>query len=117
MMRRGAPPVRGRLPAPPRKATYVAILLALALAGVKGTGANNSKNSVQQSSACAAHHQSAGVRGIEVHATKKAAVGGGKGQRVAAEDADGPCQVHFSLRAPAVRPVVAFTGGCYSSNA
>ena len=51
--------------------------------------------------------------GIDVSATERASGGVGKGQRAAAAgDPPAACLVQFSLRAPAAKPAVSFTGAC-----
>jgi hypothetical protein len=116
--------MRGRIPAQQDRLAYVAVLVTLAaLAGVSRAGANSaldSKNNPvaisQASSSNRNNYRSAcsdlTTRGIDVRATKKAGGGGGTGTRAVAEGTSGPaaCQVEFSLRVPAVKPAVAFTG-------
>jgi hypothetical protein len=91
-----------------RRVAYVALLVTLAAlaaaGGVSGASSTSFQQNVRPGYACGALNAS----GIGVYATEKAAGYG----RAAAEDADRPaaCRVEFSLRVPAVKPTVTFTG-------
>jgi len=101
-MRRKAASMEGRLPAAPGRAIcFFAILLA-ALVGVSGAHDGLLSNTKQQplSSACASLKAS----GINVHATKKATVGGGN---IPDTGGGAACHVEFALH---VKPAIAFTG-------
>ena len=94
--------MEGRLPAAPGRAIcFFAILLA-ALVGVSGAHDGLLSNTKQQplSSACASLKAS----GINVHATKKATVGGGN---IPDTGGGAACHVEFALH---VKPAIAFTG-------
>jgi hypothetical protein len=88
----------------------IAICLATlaALAGVSALKAQN--DNIHQKpggGACASLKAS----GIDVSVTERASGGVGKGPRAAsAGDAPAACLVQFSLRAPAMKPAVTFTG-------
>jgi hypothetical protein len=109
-MRRIAPPKGGRLPQAWGSVVTIAICLAT-LAGLAGVdGAEPKNNSIQQQVSSERECVSVKASGMDVRATKRAPGGGGKGQRAAAEDAPAVCRVDFSLRVPAVKPAVSFTG-------
>ena len=97
----------------PGRAISFAIFLALAasaLVGVSGVAANkgllSDKEQQPVSSACA----SLTASGVDVHATKKAAVGGGTGQDTGEGAA---CHVEFALH---VNPAFAFTGAWWKTH-